>query len=99
MHKAIQAILLVVGVFLIGYGLYSMITPEASIDLGIVEAEIQDNNNAYVNMGFGLASNNFKFACQQKKIIYNWIINLKLDDYCCQAFLVLIVVKVLSLHT
>jgi len=56
MHKAIQAILLVVGVFLIGYGLYSMITPEASIDLGIVEAEIQDNNNAYINMGFGLAA-------------------------------------------
>lgn len=56
MHKAIQAILLVVGVFLIGYGLYSMITPEASVDLGIVEAEIQDNNNAYVNMGFGLAA-------------------------------------------
>lgn len=56
MHKTIQAILLVVGVFLIGYGLYSMITPEASVDLGIVEAEIQDNNNAYVNMGFGLAA-------------------------------------------
>ena len=56
MHKAIQAILLVVGVFLIGYGLYSMITPEASIDLGIVEAEIQDNDNAYINMGFGLAA-------------------------------------------
>jgi hypothetical protein len=56
MHKAIQAILLVVGVFLIGYGLYSMITPEASVDLGIVEAEIQDNNNAYLNMGFGLAA-------------------------------------------
>lgn len=56
MHKAIQAVLLVVGVFLIGYGLYSMITPEASVDLGIVEAEIQDNNNAYINMGFGLAA-------------------------------------------
>jgi len=56
MHKAIQAILLVVGVFLIGYGLYSMITPEASADLGIVEAEIHDNNNAYVNIGFGLAA-------------------------------------------
>lgn len=56
MHKAIQAILLVVGVFLIGYGLYTMITPEASVDLGIVEAEIQDNNNAYINMGFGFAA-------------------------------------------
>ncbi len=56
MHKAIQAILLVVGFFLIGYGLYTMITPEASVDLGIVEAEIQDNNNAYVNIGFGFAA-------------------------------------------
>ena len=55
MHKAIQAILLVVGVLLIVYGLYTMITPEASVDLGIVEAEIQDNNNAYVTIGFGLA--------------------------------------------
>lgn len=56
MHKAIQAILLVVGVLLIVYGLYTMITPEASVDLGIIEAEIQDNNNAYVTIGFGLAS-------------------------------------------
>lgn len=56
MHKAIQAILLVVGVFLIGYGLYTMITPEASVDLGIVEAEIHDNKNAYVNIGFGIAA-------------------------------------------
>lgn len=56
MHKVIQAILLVVGVFLIGYGLYTMIIPEASVDLGIVEAEIQDNNNAYVNIGFGIAA-------------------------------------------
>jgi hypothetical protein len=56
MHKAIQVILLVVGVFLIGYGLYTMITPEATVDLGIVEAEIQDNNNAYVNIGFGIAA-------------------------------------------
>jgi divalent metal cation (Fe/Co/Zn/Cd) transporter len=56
MHKAIQVILLVVGVFLIWYGLYTMITPEATVDLGIVEAEIQDNNNAYVNIGFGIAA-------------------------------------------
>jgi hypothetical protein len=56
MHKAIQAILLLVGVILIGYGIYTMITPEASIDLGIVEAEVQDDNNAYITIGLGIAS-------------------------------------------
>ncbi|MGM5469753.1 hypothetical protein ACS386_05705 [Flavobacteriaceae bacterium LMO-SS05] len=56
MHKVIQAILLLVGVILIGYGIYTMITPEASIDLGIVEAEVQDDNNAYITIGLGIAA-------------------------------------------
>lgn len=56
MQKAIQAVLLLVGVILIGYGIYTMITPEASIDLGIVEAEIQDNNDAYITIGLGIAA-------------------------------------------
>jgi hypothetical protein len=33
-----------------------MITPEASVDLGIVETEVQDNNNAYITIGLGIAS-------------------------------------------
>jgi len=56
MHKAIQGILLLVGIILIGYGIYTMITPEASVDLGIVETEVQDNNNAYITIGWGIAS-------------------------------------------
>ena len=56
MHKIIQAILLIVGVILIGYGVYTMITPEVSMDLGIVEAEVQDNDNAYITIGLGIAS-------------------------------------------
>jgi len=56
MHKAIQGILLLVGIILIGYGIYTMITPEASVDLGIVETEVQDNNNAYITIGLGIAS-------------------------------------------
>lgn len=56
MQKTIQAILLLVGVILIGYGIYTMITPEASVDLGIVEAEIQDNNDAYITIGLGIAA-------------------------------------------
>jgi len=56
MHKTVQVILLLVGVILIGYGIYTMITPEASVDLGIVETEIQDNQNAFITIGLGLAS-------------------------------------------
>jgi len=56
MRKTVQAILLLVGVILIGYGIYTLITPEASVDLGIVEAEVQDNNNSYVTIGLGIAS-------------------------------------------
>jgi hypothetical protein len=56
MHKEIQGILLLVGIILIGYGIYTMITPEASVDLGIVETEVQDNNNAYITIGLGIAS-------------------------------------------
>ncbi len=56
MHKIIQAILLIVGVILIAYGVYTMITPEASVDLGIVEAEVQDNDNAFITIGLGIAS-------------------------------------------
>jgi hypothetical protein len=33
-----------------------MITPEATVDLGIVETEVQDNNNAYITIGLGIAS-------------------------------------------
>ena len=56
MQKTIQGILLLVGVILIGYGIYTMITPEASVDLGIVEAEIQDDSDAYTTIGLGIAS-------------------------------------------
>lgn len=56
MQKIIQGILLLVGVILIGYGIYTMITPEASVDLGIVEAEIQEDNDAYITIGLGIAS-------------------------------------------
>jgi len=56
MQKTTQGILLLVGIILIGYGIYTMITPEASVDLGIVEAEIQDDNDAYTTIGLGIAS-------------------------------------------
>jgi hypothetical protein len=56
MNKAIKMVLLVVGVILIGYGIYTLITPETSVDLGIVKANVQDNDNSYITIGLGIAS-------------------------------------------
>lgn len=56
MNNTIKYILLVAGVALLGYGIYQLVTPEASVDLGIVAVEVQDNNNAYISIGLGLAA-------------------------------------------
>ena len=56
MTKAIKTILLIVGVVLVIYGVYNLIAPEASVDLGIVKAEVQDNTNSYITIGLGLTA-------------------------------------------
>ncbi|MEZ4802196.1 MAG: hypothetical protein R2797_13760 [Gelidibacter sp.] len=56
MNKTIKTILLVVGVILVVYGIYKLITPEASVDIGVAEFEAQDNNDAYITIGLGLAA-------------------------------------------
>ena len=54
MNKSIKTVLLVVGVILLGYGIYTMIAPEASVDLGVIKAEAQDNTNSYITIGLGI---------------------------------------------
>lgn len=56
MTKAIKTILLIVGVVLVIYGVYTLIAPEAFVDLGIVKAEVQDNTNSYITIGLGLTA-------------------------------------------
>lgn len=56
MNKKIKLILLIVGLGLVVYGIYRMIAPEASVDIGIVEFEAQDNSDAYITIGLGLAA-------------------------------------------
>jgi hypothetical protein len=56
MNSTIKTVLLVVGILLIGYGVYTMLAPEASIDLGVVSAEVQDNNDAYITIALGLVA-------------------------------------------
>lgn len=56
MNKTIKTILLVVGLILVIYGIYKMIVPEASVDIGIAKVEAQDNQDAYITIGLGLAA-------------------------------------------
>lgn len=56
MNKTIKTILMVIGLVLVGYGIYKMITPEASLDIGIAKIESQDNTDAYITIGLGLAA-------------------------------------------
>ena len=56
MNKTIKTILLVVGLVLVAYGIYKLITPEASIDIGIDKVEAQDNNDDYITIGLGIAA-------------------------------------------
>ncbi|OUR91435.1 hypothetical protein A9Q87_10785 [Flavobacteriales bacterium 34_180_T64] len=56
MNKTVKTILLIVGVVLIGYGIYTMIAPEASVSVGSVSVEAQNNNDSYITIGLGLAA-------------------------------------------
>ncbi len=56
MNNTIKMILLVVGVIVLGYGIYTLIAPEASIDLGVVSAEVQDNNDSYITIVLGIVA-------------------------------------------
>ncbi|WP_223033013.1 hypothetical protein [Hanstruepera marina] len=56
MNKNVKTILLGVGVILVIYGIYTLIAPEASVGIGDLSIEAQDNTNAYITIGLGLAS-------------------------------------------
>ena len=55
MNKNIKTVLLVAGIVLLAYGIYTMVVPETKVaigDLSLIEA--QDNTNAYITIGLGL---------------------------------------------
>ncbi|QHI36691.1 hypothetical protein IMCC3317_20560 [Kordia antarctica] len=56
MNKSVKLVLLIVGIILIGYGVYTMIMPETSVDLAVVKIEGQDNTNSYFAIGLGLVA-------------------------------------------
>ncbi len=54
MNKPVKSILLIAGLILLGYGIYTLIAPEASISIGGMSLQAQDNINSYVTIGLGL---------------------------------------------
>lgn len=54
MNQTIKLIVVIAGVALLGYGIYTLIAPEASISLGPLNVEAQDNTNSYITIGLGV---------------------------------------------
>jgi len=66
MNKTIKMILLIAGVGLLGYGIYLLVMPETSLDLGIIDIETQDNKNAYITIVLGLVALAIGFIAGKK---------------------------------
>ena len=57
MNNTPKIVLLVVGVVLVGYGLYTLVTPEMAVDLGPIQVQAQgDNTQSYAMIGLGILS-------------------------------------------
>ncbi len=56
MNKNAKIILLVVGVILVGYGIYTLVAPEAAVSIGGLSVEAQDNTNSYITIALGLVA-------------------------------------------
>lgn len=57
MNKTIKTILLLVGVVLLAYGIYTMVIPETKVAIGDVSlVEVQDNTNSFIVIGLGIAA-------------------------------------------
>ena len=56
MNNTVNMILLIVGVILVGYGIYTLLAPEVSMALGVVSAEVQDHNDSYITIALGIVA-------------------------------------------
>lgn len=55
MNKTIKTVLLVAGIILLVYGIYTMIQPEAQVSIGDVDLlTAQDNTNSYITIALGI---------------------------------------------
>ena len=57
MNKNIKTVLLVAGIVILGYGIYTLIQPEAQVSIGDVAlVKAQDNTNSYITMAIGIVA-------------------------------------------
>lgn len=57
MNKSIKLVLLIAGIVLIAYGIYTMIQPEAQVSIGDVDlVKAQDNTNSYITIALGIVA-------------------------------------------
>lgn len=57
MNKTIKTVLLIAGVILVAYGIYTMIQPETQVSIGDLDLlEAQDNTNSYITIAIGVVA-------------------------------------------
>jgi hypothetical protein len=57
MNKTIKTVLLIAGIILLTYGIYTMVIPETQVSIGDVDLiESQDNTNAFITIGIGIVA-------------------------------------------
>jgi uncharacterized membrane protein HdeD (DUF308 family) len=57
MNKIIKTVLLITGIILLIYGIYTMVIPETQISIGDLDLiESQDNTNAFITIGLGIVA-------------------------------------------
>ncbi len=55
MNKSIKTVLLITGVILIGYGIYTLIQPESQISIGDLDlVKTQENTDSYITIALGI---------------------------------------------
>ncbi|ARV15714.1 hypothetical protein [Polaribacter sp. SA4-12] len=63
MNKTIKTLLLVTGIILLVYGIYTMIQPETQISIGDLDlVKSQDNTNSYITIALGIVALVFSLA-------------------------------------
>jgi hypothetical protein len=57
MNRAIKSILLLIGIALLFYGIYTLVIPETQISIEEIDlVKVQENTNSYLTVGIGLVA-------------------------------------------
>lgn len=68
MNKGIKSFLLIIGIGLIGYGIYTLVVPETILSIGSLDVKANDSNNnkSYITIGLGLVALVISFIGSRK---------------------------------